>query len=363
MYRKILIGLLSVLLVAGLMINGCGEAAREAEEDNIASPEAGVTGIEAGANGIDYDVGGTSATLYTLVVDQNDNPVTNLLSGNVEVSISYSGSAVITDDCTVVNVHNKAGTPAENISIALALDQSGSMGEDQTDPQHPEPLASLQTAAKNFIALMKANDEAAVIAFDVKATRTEPMKATTDTGKALLKEEVDWLWPGGDTALYDAIALSVDEAYEYGSKPRKIVLAMTDGGENNSYEYPYWESDPNNGGQNYNNLIAYANDRSIPVYIIGLSVSDIEDENANGTSDERELKEIAAGTGGLYYPALTKEDLSGLYSKFSNALNNYYNVTVTSPVAFQTGKTYTMTFRVINYGSLTAISTYTFKVP
>ncbi|KPJ65804.1 hypothetical protein AMJ44_09485, partial [candidate division WOR-1 bacterium DG_54_3] len=152
MSKKLLVGLLGVLLVAGIMINGCGEAAKEAEEDQVALPEAGVTGIEAGANGIDYDAGETSATLYVMVVDQNDNPVTNLLSGNVDVTISYSGSSVITDNCTVVNVHNKAGTPAENISVAMALDTSGSM-DDGTSSGTPEPISTLIVAAKNFVDL------------------------------------------------------------------------------------------------------------------------------------------------------------------------------------------------------------------
>jgi Ca-activated chloride channel family protein len=112
--------------------------------------------------------------------------------------------------------------------IALVLDTSGSMQEDNK-------LTNAKAGAKQLVSLLGDKDNFSVLQFSDKsnwATKDEALgvsRKATDAG-------IDSLFPGGQTALYDA----VDQAYSYlQERPAdhiRAVIVLTDGDDNLSKE-------------------------------------------------------------------------------------------------------------------------------
>ncbi|MDH7516689.1 MAG: VWA domain-containing protein, partial [Bacteroidota bacterium] len=111
------------------------------------------------------------------------------------------------------------------ISVALALDASGSMGGEKN--------FQTRTAARQFVDLMDGVDDyAAVIWFNDSDTLVQPM--TND--KVLLRRAVDSLPAVGTTALWDATWSSIRELVTNGNGVDTCgaVVVLTDGNDNSS---------------------------------------------------------------------------------------------------------------------------------
>jgi len=110
--------------------------------------------------------------------------------------------------------------------IALVLDTSGSMQEESKMP-------NAKAGAKQLVSLLSGKDDFSLISFN-----SEPSWATTDqaltTSRKPALDAVDSLFPGGETALYDAI----DEAYVHlQRRPAdhiRAIVVLTDGEDNKS---------------------------------------------------------------------------------------------------------------------------------
>jgi len=133
----------------------------------------------------------------------------------------------------------------ESVATALVMDVSGSMGDNGK-------LDSARTAATAFIDTLGAKDSAALISFSDQVKVVQPY--TSDRGA--LKAAIAGLQPGGDTALYDAIAQT---AQLQGALPqrRKILLLLTDGADTRSK-------------QSVETTIAAAQQAGVVVFAIGL---------------------------------------------------------------------------------------------
>jgi len=309
-----------VLCLGVFVMYGCTTTT----SSDTADPPAGTTTIEVGSGGAATgEAGSTAGTIYTVVLNQDNTPLTNLLSGNVTITIWVTGET--TSECSVVTISNNDGATGDPITYVMTLDRSGSMLTDD--------IASLETAALAFIDNTGSSDQGAIINFD--DTIAVDQALTTDKGLlswAVTHESTS----GGSTALYSSMYIGVDTA-EAGANTRKAVLAMTDGN-NNKYVHTSTE------------VIAHASALGIPIYTIGLGT--------NIASSE--LRGIATGTGGFYYNAPTAADLNALYESISSALTSYYTVSFTLPSGwtFTSGSTYYITFQVENYGTLTGEFTF-----
>ena len=110
--------------------------------------------------------------------------------------------------------------------IALVLDTSGSMREENK-------MTNAKAGAKQLVSLLSDKDEFSLIPFS-----TAPSWAATDqpigSGPKSSNDAIDSLFPGGDTALYDA----VDEAYIHlQQRPAdhiRALVVLTDGVDNKS---------------------------------------------------------------------------------------------------------------------------------
>ena len=324
MKNKIGIAFLAVaLLFSGLVwVNGC---ATTISTNTPAPAPSGTTSIEVGSGGSSTLTANTKTGVCSIVVvDQNQNPIISTNNLNIQnIRIDVWTTTTTTQTASVGTLTYNGGSSGSAISYAMTLDRSGSMGFVAN--------ASLETAAVAFIDNSGVSDQGAVINFS--STVKVDQGLTTD--KNLLKyaathESVS----GGLTALFDSIGTAVSTAAA-GSNTRKAVLAMTDGAENNSTVYTSKEG-----------VINHANTNSVPVYCIGLGLT-------QGGADEQDLKDIATGTGGLYYYAPGATDIVSLYNKISSALGSSWTVNFTSPITFVTGTTYYIKITVTYEGGIT----------
>jgi Ca-activated chloride channel homolog len=110
--------------------------------------------------------------------------------------------------------------------IALVLDTSGSMQEE-------EKMPNAKAGAKQLVSLLSDKDNFSMVSFN-----SEPSWATTDqalsTSRKPSLDAIDSLFPGGETALYDA----VDQAYTFISRMPadhiRAIVVLTDGEDNKS---------------------------------------------------------------------------------------------------------------------------------
>jgi tight adherence protein C len=182
-------------------------------------------------------------------------------------------------------------SPQTPVSVALALDISGSMADD-------DKIGQAEEAAKNFIGQIRTRDRVALVTFNDQVV--VPQSLSSD--RRLLGHAIDNLQVGGNTRLYDALAQSVSQLASAPGGGRAVVV-LTDGADTGSE----WT---------LNNALTQAVRDGIPVYTIGLG-PDVQSDI---------LKQIAATTGGRYYVAPTGRDLAEAFRLISRQLTSQYEV-------------------------------------
>ena len=319
-------------LIASLALFAFGCSTTASSSSNPASPPSGTTSVTVGSGGSTTLTANTKTGACSIVlVDQNQNPITstnNLNINNIQIEV-WSSTSTTSQAATVGTLTYNGGTSGSAISYALTLDRSGSMSYDAN--------ASLEAAAVAFINGSGSADQGAVINFDSYVHVDQGLT----TNKALLEYAATHeSSSGGNTALYDSMATGVATCAA-GSNTRKAVIAMTDGGENNSTSYTTTTA-----------VINYANTHKVPIYCVGYGVY-------AGGSDELNLQAIASGTGGLYYYSPKTSDLTALYNKISSALNSAWTIDFASPITFTTGTTYYVKVTITYSGGITNSTTFT----
>ena len=110
--------------------------------------------------------------------------------------------------------------------IALVLDTSGSMGDE-------EKLPNAKAGAKQLVSLLSDKDEFSLISFNDSASW-----ATTDQPLAASRkpslDAIDSLFPGGQTALYDAVNTAYEHLQQRPADHIRAVVVLTDGEDNRS---------------------------------------------------------------------------------------------------------------------------------
>lgn len=247
-----------------------------------------------------------SVVVFELFHDQDGNPITDLNASNFRVT-EDGQPCVVTD----VRTASQAQTP---ISVSLVLDRSPSMSGSNEE---------LEAAASEFVNLMGSQDQGEIVNFasDISVDQT----FTTD--KQLLQNAIDnWDYLGGWTSLHDAVAVGAEDAYHVGG--RSAVVAMTDGEENESDNYPY-----------LSDLLPFLRGLGVPVFCVGLD-----------SADEDALEQIASETGGLYHYAPDASQLQDIYEAVSGQLEGQTQIFFISPDPTVSGRTRTVEVTLINYG-------------
>ncbi len=217
------------------------------------------------------------------VLDKDENPVIGLTPTDF----------LILEDSQSVTVEGFGTTSDLPLSLALAVDTSGSMQDD---------FEAVRRAAGAFATdLMKDGDEVVVLTFAWEAVIQLPW---TEKSVAL-SSKLDRIVPEGGTSLHDAVVRSLEQFR--GRRGRQALVLLTDGEDTTSRTG--WDL-----------AKRFAHTMRIPIYPIGLGLGKLD------FSARKALKNLATETGGeAFFPADTDE-LSVVYGRIGELLRSQYLV-------------------------------------
>ncbi len=181
-------------------------------------------------------------------------------------------------------------------SIALLIDISYGMDDPMPNDRSISKIDAAILAAKNFIQSMintkDVKDEAGIFSFWLSF---QVDQSFTTNKQQLINALPTRTKPA--TALYDAIAKTIN--YLKDRPYKKVLIALTDGEDNSSYNHTP------------NSVISLANSNNIIIYTVGIGSS----------ISVTALRDIAERTGGKFYNARTRNELSDIYYKIFNELS------------------------------------------
>ncbi len=220
-------------------------------------------------------------------------------------------------------------------SVALCLDASGSMAGTS--------IVKVREGANDFVDLLQSysngEDEAAIVSFN----RTPSLDQSMTTSKPLLHSAINSLMARDNTALWDAVALAIDQVVGRGRNAKKFVLVLSDGGDNSSRNYDLAD------------VIAYAKKEGIPVFCIGI-----------GYGDRRylyQLQMLAAQTGGQYFEITSPEQIVDIFNAMASIFTEGKNECVIEYLTeCPDGSERTVTITTDACGGLSATGKYTMPV-
>ncbi|HLK64465.1 MAG TPA: VWA domain-containing protein [Bryobacteraceae bacterium] len=207
------------------------------------------------------------------------------------------------------------------LSVGVVFDCSGSMGR---------KLEKSRLAVAQFFKTANPEDEFFLVQFSDSAELAQPFTANLEE----VQNRLTFTQSKGRTALLDAIYLALHEMKK-GKNPRKALLVISDGGDNNSR---YTEAE-------IKNLVKEAD---VQIYAIGI----YEAMAARGRTPEEAagqglLTEIAEQTGGRQYPVDNLNELADIAAKIGVELRNQYVLGYSSTNQERDGKYRRVTVKLI----------------
>src|SRR5215471_13858858 len=198
------------------------------------------------------------------------------------------------------------------LSIGLVFDTSGSMGS---------KLQKSRQAAVQFFKTANPEDEFFLIEFNDRPELVVPF--TTDTED--IQNRLTFTQSKGKTALLDGVYMAMN-TMKKARNPRKAVLIISDGGDNNSR---YTESEIKNA----------VREADVQIYGIGI----FESIGARGRTPEEMagpglLSEVAELTGGRSYNVENVNELADIAAKIGIELRNQYMLYYTPKNPVRDGK-------------------------
>jgi VWFA-related protein len=189
------------------------------------------------------------------------------------------------------------------VTIGLIIDASSSMR-----PKLAEVIASAAAFAKSSnpndeIFAIRFNDDVAEV---IRDRRFVPASDVKD-----LEAAVSSLVPQGRTALYDAVIAGLDRLRD-GSKPRKALLVISDGGDNASQA-------------KLDDVLSRARLSNASIYTIGIYDPDDEDKNP------RALRAIAHATGGERFEPQSPGALMQVCERIAREIRSGYTLGYVPP--------------------------------
>lgn len=226
--------------------------------------------------------------LPVVVLDVNGVPVVDL----------EQDSFTVFEDGTQVEVEGFGTTQDLPLSLAIAVDTSGSMIED---------FPKVRQAVRGFTdELMEPGDQAVLIRFSWDA---KVQVNWTDKVQALVGD-LDTVTPDGGTSLNDAVVRSLEQFR--GRRGRQAVVLLTDGEDTTSRT-------------DWRVAERFAHTMRIPIFSIGLGVGKLD------FSSRKVLKALADETGGEVFFPKQVEELPAVYARIAELLRSQYLLWYQSP--------------------------------
>jgi Ca-activated chloride channel homolog len=183
------------------------------------------------------------------------------------------------------------------LSVGLILDISGSIGG---------KLTTERQAIREFLKTLNSADEAFLVECSDRAELSVPFTRHTSE----IDDQLGLTTSGGLTALLDAVHLGLHEMKK-ARNPRKALLVISDGGDNNS-RYT---------GTEIQDLVREAD---IQIFAMGVFEPFTFGLSAAEVSGPRVLSEISEQTGGRALAAKNTTDLPSIAARIGLELRNQY---------------------------------------
>jgi VWFA-related protein len=244
-------------------------------------------------------------------------------------SVGGLGAAdfLVREDGSAVTIDSFAGAGETPITVALVVDRSGSMADD-------DKIAGAREAALAFVELLRPADRATVITFNSEPRTTAPLSGDTqELGAAIAR-----IRPEGGTALYDSIVAGVDALRDVSG--RRVLLLLTDGQDCIALDHC---PDVYGSHASLADALAYAERHEQPIHVVGLG------ERGSDGIDEAVLRQIAATSGGDYSYAPDAAQLADLYRRIAGDAQREYTLSYQSPRPFNDGTRRDITIDVAGY--------------
>jgi Ca-activated chloride channel homolog len=239
-------------------------------------------------------------TVYISVVDSTGEPV------------AVSPSNLVIRENGVVMTPDDIGSTGDSDPLVtmLVMDISGSMN-------HADKINSAKRAALAYVDQSRPKDLIGLVSFETEIDYVQPL---TSNHKAI-ETAINDLKVQGDTAMYDALARSIE--YMEAVSGRKAIIVMTDGLDNRSKISPQ-------------EVLQMIGPEGLSISTIGLGIPD-HSTSALSSLDEAALSALAEQAGGTYGYANDEESLRKLYELYGRALQSEYYITYTSPSTLRDG--------------------------
>lgn len=217
----------------------------------------------------------------------------------------------LSEDGAPQTILNLSGEDAP-LSVGVVFDTSGSM---------TGKMRTSQKAANQFLRTMNAQDEAFLVEFGDQASLISPFTSQIDE----IQEKLELASPGGLTAMLDGAQMALHEMQK-AKNPRKAILILSDGGDNNS-RYSALEVE---------NLVREAD---VQIYAMGVfERSLLPLASREEVSGPRLLSQLAEQTGGRAFTASDASDLPSVAARIAIELRNQYVLAYRSKNQNQDGK-------------------------
>ena len=185
--------------------------------------------------------------------------------------------------------------PAEELAVILVIDTSGSMAG--------PPLQAAKAAARTFLSEMPAPARIGVVGFGASPVVASPFTADREA----LALAVDALTARGETALYDALSMAIDQ-FPPDQAARRAIVVLSDGGDTAS-------------AASLDDAVARVTGAGVRLEVAEL---------ASPESDPDALARLAAAGNGRVASVGDAEGLATIYQGIASALANQYRVSFNS---------------------------------
>jgi Ca-activated chloride channel family protein len=249
-----------------------------------------------------------SSGAYTLYVDAEEvvlNCTVLDSKGELVNDLTKSDFKVFEDKALqkVISLQHQ-DTP---VSIGLLVDNSGSMSTKRV---------AVAAAALDLVRASNPQDETFVINFSDQAYLDQDF--TSDLDK--LQHGLSHLSQSGGTALYDTVVTAADKMERSATRPRKVLIVITDG-------------DDNASKLTLENATHRVQDMQGPIiYSIGLLFGGDKSRHA-----KRDLQTLSSETGGIAFFPATLKDVDSVAAEVARDIRNQYAVAYHSPQASMGG--------------------------
>jgi Ca-activated chloride channel homolog len=183
------------------------------------------------------------------------------------------------------------------VTVGLVIDHSTTMGR---------KLAEVSAAARTFVKFSNPDDELFVINFNETVSAGLPAAIRFTNSAEELEAAITRAPPGGQTALYDAIAAGIGQL-QGGGRDKKVLIVISDGGDNASH-------------RDLDEVMKLAQRSSAVIYTVGIFAPNDPDSNPGA------LERLARASGGQSYLPEQLSEIETICASIARDIRHQYTL-------------------------------------